>query len=595
MKLRPLTTAALALAAPFVLSAAVAEAAASKLWSAKLPDKLTWQRVTELGTLLVGTKGSVLSYDPQTGKPLWVRDDIDNVAPFNVREIQGTPAILVVQQTGSIPPKSKGFALDVSTGKTLWEMPEIMGSYLGSFAIPEKNMAVFFVQQFGQAEGDGIFVKAVNAYDGKLLWSTRYGDANDIQLHLAENSGIFFVKMDLSGHQSPLLAGDRLLLPFQGVHAFDTATGKLLWGVPFQPSNKGLKLSYPPLAAADGVVYASGGGVVYAIDVASGAVRWKSDKVRSGMFGSGIISELVPAGDVLFARMGGNFTGDNKHWELKKPLGVIALDRKSGAKLWDEDDVKDGITNLVVLPDGKTVMLADAKHLKGLDARGGEKASAAFEVPIEFKRSMGAAEGTAMGMKIGMGLLTGGLIGAAQGGVSAAVGDSKARTDVPVQLSRTEAGKVLVRGQQHILSFDPAKKAIDWSLYYEAPGVNSFGVIAMGAFAAFNSMASWGTAVQGGAYAHEASAKAVGGFDDFQKLAAKRYTAAKSSARRAYFLTNVEDGKKKGPGLVGVDLGSGETTAQVFLGDKEPKYSVDELQGRLFYFEDDKEVTCFQM
>ena len=593
MRFRNAALATLAVATFLFTGASHSHAGATTLWSARLPDKLKWQRVTEYGTLLVGTSGSVVNYDPATGKPLWIREDIDNIAPFNVREIQGTPALLVVQQTGSIPPKSKGYTLDIATGKTIWETKEITGSYLGAFAIPERQMAVFFVQQFDGEGGAGTFVRAVNAYTGALLWSTKYGDVNDIQLHTAENSGMFFVKMDLSGHQSPVLVGDTLLLPFQGVHAFDIRTGAPKWAVPFKPSNKAFKQSYPPLAVADGTVYASGNGVVYAIDLASGAVRWKTDKLRSGFFGTGVLSELIPAGDVLFARMGGNFTADNKHWELKEPIGVMAVDRKSGAKLWEDDGLEKGVTNVVVLPDNKSVMVADADHLKGYDARGGTKASTSFEVPIEFKRSLGVADTTAMGMKVGFGLLTGGLIGLAQGGVSAAAGDD--RKDVPVQLTRTNQGKVVVRGQQHILSFDPARKAVDWSLYYAAPGVNEFAMIAMGAISAAASMGNWSSAVQNGAYASDASQKAVAGFDDFQKMASKRYTATKANDRRAFFLTNVEEGRKKGPGLIGVDLTTGQNTAQVYLGDKEPKYSVDELTGRIFYFKDDKEVTGFQM
>ena len=593
MKFRHAVCATLAVASLLNSGATDAEAGASKLWSAKLPDKLVWQRVTEQGTLLVGTKGSVINYDPATGKQLWIRPDIKNIAPFNVREIQGTPAILMVQQTGTIPPKSKGYTVDIATGKTIWETKEIMGSYLGAYAIPERQMAVFFVQQFDGEGGAGTFVRGVNAYTGEQLWSTKYGETQDIQLHIAENSGMFFVKMDLSGHQSPMLVGDTLLLPFQGVHAFDIKTGALKWGVPFKPSNKAFKQSYPPMAVADGSVYASGNGVVYSIDLATGAVRWKTDKLRSGFFGTGVISELTPAGDILFARMGGNFTADNKHWELKEPLGVMAVDRKTGAKLWDDDDLEKGITNLVVLPDNKTVVVADADHLKGYDARGGKKTTEAFEVPLDFKRGVGVAEGTAMGMKIGMGLLTGGLIGAAQGTASSVTGDD--RKDVPVQVSLTEHGKVVVRGQQHILSFDPAKKAVDWSSYYEAPGVNDFAIIAMGAFSAAMSMANWGSAMQSGAYAHEASEKAVGGFDEFQKMASKRYTAAKASAERVFFLTEVTEGGDKGPGLVAVDMKTGQTNGQVYLDDKDPKYSVDEVTGRLFFFKNDKEVTGFQM
>jgi hypothetical protein len=62
----------------------------------------------------------------------------------------------------------------------------------------------------------------------------------------------------------------------------------------------------------------------------------------------------------------------------------------------------------------------------------------------------------------------------------------------------------------------------------------------------------------------------------------KRFSATQTAGKYVYMLTQVEDGKDKGAGLVAVELASGEPAGQVLLRDKEPDYVVDELNGQLY-------------
>ena len=74
--------------------------------------------------------------------------------------------------------------------------------------------------------------------------------------------------------------------------------------------------------------------------------------------------------DVLYGRLGGVFCDFGKReYVPKKPIGVVALDKKTGAPLWSYDKASDSITNMAFLPDQNTILIADAKNFIGLDAK----------------------------------------------------------------------------------------------------------------------------------------------------------------------------------------------------------------------------------
>jgi hypothetical protein len=78
-------------------------------------------------------------------------------------------------------------------------------------------------------------------------------------------------------------------------------------------------------------------------------------------------------------------------------------------------------------------------------------------------------------------------------------------------------------------------------------------------------------------------------------MAQKRYEASQHAREYAYVLTTVTEGKQSGVGLMALSLATGEPGAQVLLDDKEPEYEVDQLEGRLYYFNDRKQVLVYSL
>jgi hypothetical protein len=189
--------------------------------------------------------------------------------------------------------------------------------------------------------------------------------------------------------------------------------------------------------------------------------------------------------------------------------------------------------------------------------------------------------------------MTGGIAGGLKGALGST--SSKGRLDVPVALIPRRDGTVIVAGKQHIMDFDPAAAKIRWSTYYPAPGGNTLGFAAMSALT-LAAAASYGvSAVQGGMSPWSANSANESNFGSLAGMAQKRYTASQQTRDYAYVLTDVTDGKDKGVGLMAISLETGAPGAQVLLGDKEPEYEVDDLTGRLYYFNDHKQAVIYQL
>ena len=80
----------------------------------------------------------------------------------------------------------------------------------------------------------------------------------------------------------------------------------------------------------------------------------------------------------------------------------------------------------------------------------------------------------------------------------------------------------------------------------------------------------------------------------FTELMNKRYTATRSSGKFMHMLTNVDEGGEKGPGLVGVNMETGETAYSLVLKDRDPNYEVDEVTRRLYNLKN-KEIQAYSI
>jgi outer membrane protein assembly factor BamB len=577
-----------------LLGLPLAAAPSKPAWTCPLGEDAKWETLTGLGLLLVGTDSAIHCIDPETGKVLWKNTTFKKSNAMNAREIPGTPFLLCNQFSGMAGSKSAFTLIDYLSGEVKWTAPEITGQYLGTIPVPEKGLAIFVMNTWkdGKGQENGTFLFAHDLATGERKWSTLFTKANGIPLHMADNSGKFMPRMDLSGYHDPVLEGDTIYLGYLGVHALDVNTGQIRWAAEFPPGDKNLKRTYAPLRIVGDTIYGAGGGSVIALNKQTGATLWKSDRISeyAGLFkarDNAIVTQIEVVGDKLFARYGGNFS-NGQTVVLKEPLGVVVVSAADGKPLYQDKKIEGGLTNLMPLPEAGAVMFADGKELVGLSTAGA--VTELFREEIEFKRKMGGGDIA----KIGLGL-TGGLMGT----IKAVKSSSKARLDVPVAITRHD-GHIVVQGKQHLLGFDPVAKNQKWSLYYAAPS-DAFSTIAM--FAVTLAASAQGNAqvaqhgsimTSGGQQGMQNIQNALDRYNRYTETRARKLGGSKNSGAYTYIVTKLEKEQGGGIGLVGVNLGSGDTDRHLALGAKEPRYLADEEAGRIFYFKGGDQIQAFE-
>jgi outer membrane protein assembly factor BamB len=551
---------------------------AMSLWSHKPGSDINWQQLTDLGTLLVGTDDAISCYEAESGKVIWKRD-FRKITESQVVEIHSTPLILVSENSGWGQTKTKLTAVNLMDGMTLWETEKLKGATVNVLPVYEKNMVILTTVVAATANKDKPDIIAFDMVDGTILWESELPDKVD--LHAIEGAGKYIVKFDLSGHQAPFADADSLYYTCAGVHRFDLATGKLLWGVPYDVTEGKIKKGNAQIAVDGNTVYTSAKGQLRAIDKATGAVKWTSKD-----FG-GAIAEMVVRGNVIYGRLGGNFYDWSKReWQLKKPLGVVTVNKQTGAPIALYDKMKDSVTNMTIIDAQKSLLIADAENLIGLAIDDAGSLREAFKVKLDFKKKIGAMDVAGTALKIGFGGL---------GALAKKKGPDDG-DDHPVAISLRENGTAVVRGKQHLLAFNPASRTIAWSVKYEAPGVPGWQKAVMFGITAFSYAMNTGIAANtyyGSSQNYWANKNRVNVIRDYSAFVSKRYSATQSSGKFVYILTNVQEGKEKGAGLVGVNLDTGETNRQVMLKDKTPDYKVDEILGRVFNIRDGKELVAY--
>lgn len=549
----------LLLSFPLLLAAAKPEFA----WTLNANGDVKWHKITAAGTYLFGTDAGLYSVDPETGEYLWKREDLRKVPEFAVEEMAGAPLLFVADDDGKLMKSTKLYALDILTGKTIWETDKLQGQLADLFPDYAHNAIVL----------------VANTYGGKARLQLLHidlltGQANfdlpleaKVDLYISEKSGKFSPRMDLNGHAAPTITGDSLYLAYSGLHKVNLKTGKIEWGATFDVTEKTLKFTNASPIVVNGLVYSSAKGVIRAYDDASGQLKWTSPD-----FGAAI-PELLHDNGTLYGRMGGVFLEPAQRiYQLKKPLGVVALDAATGALRWRYEGAKDSITNMHLDTKDGVLLIADAKNLIGLSLdASGNKVKESYKLPLEFKfKTSGAKKAAKLAGRFAM------------GGVAGMARKDKSDEDHPIALVPRSDGSVVVRGKQHLLLFQPQTRQTGWGSAFKAPGMSNFGKIMTAAAFAMSysyhtgkaASSYWGTSEN--RWHNDQRFAAI---NKFENAMAKRYSAAAINEQYAYMLTDVDTAEGDGPGIVGVNLTTGEPERELYFKDREPDYVIDEKTG----------------
>jgi len=199
---------------------------------------------------------------------------------------------------------------------------------------------------------------------GDELWKQEIG--SDIEMMPTRWDEKEEVEFSLDNYHPPIFLNGRLYLFYEGVTSYDARTGKARTREKFRVNEEGLALTEATPVIDEGFIYTSGRGHLRAISRASGDTEWEAKDL-------GLTPQIVLAGNVLFARTGGQFTRLRDGETVERgPYGVTAIDARTGKILWRYKGADKGITNLV-FPDANTVIVADHDDLITIDTANGKR------------------------------------------------------------------------------------------------------------------------------------------------------------------------------------------------------------------------------
>lgn len=541
-----------------------------------------WYSMMETGNVMVGMENGIAMLDGKTGAKIWDRSDLSGIKEDEFTELSGTPLLLIADNSGTFSRKTKTYALDTLTGKTVWQTEKMLGYTAQVSPVYSRDMIVFLTIKDNRITKDKPDIFALKLSTGELLWQNEYTEKVDLYGKIKKGrsgaAGMLFGsgntasdRFDLHGENPPIFDGDSMYMTYAGLHRFNLDDGKLVWKTAYDVTDGSLTNTNGQAIIDGDTIYTSANNIIRAINKSDGAIKWQTKD-----YGKGGIAEMQMWGDTIYGRLGGQFFSAKKGEYIRKsPIGVVAISKTDGAEQWIYTGAKESITNMVVLQEQNVLLIGDEKNLIGLDLSSRGKVKEAYKIPLKFKINVGAAATAAKIAKIGFG----GLKGLGSKGADT--------TDEPVALIRQENGTVVARGKQHLLGFDPASREIVWSAKFDAPNVNGWQTFVMTAITVAVAALSQANKEMAASRNDWRSVSRnndnlVGMLSMYERFMTNRTTATKQSGNVVYMLTNVKSGDDKGAGLVGVNLLSGMPEKQILFKDKDPDYEVDEYEGRLF-------------
>lgn len=352
-------------------------------WDLDLEHNIRFQSALDENLLLVGTDRHLFGVDMKAGKPVWRFRNIQ----LGQEDVLAVPwsnvAILSEGWGGEYKDKeSNVLAINTLTGERLWESPTIKERVLNVVPDLENRRILMVTAKKPHGKGRGDFEREPRLYlmdtlTGKILWRADFDQ--EIRLtplpQTPDQKQRKYHSFNLSAYHPPLFHGGSVFVLYDGIRCYDTQTGQLVWHRKFGVFEGDLAKSYAEPWFDEQNVYVAGEGKVCAFRLADGEQLWKTDDF-------GIVTELYADANVLYGKLGGQFFDfAGNEWDRKGPFGAVALDPKTGKKLWKWDHGDNAVTNLLIF--GDRVYFADGDDLFALSRAGGKKL---YKKPHHFSK-----------------------------------------------------------------------------------------------------------------------------------------------------------------------------------------------------------------
>lgn len=296
------------------------------VWTYAAKDPIVFQQLAPLGSLVIVTSGAVLALGPESGTPIWTRDDVPGLRQGQFETIPLTP-YAVVRSGDSVA------VIDIQTGRTLWSSTKTgLKKVSGYISVIEHDLVLLY----GESDRGKQTLCGVSLGTGEVKWIQ--GGLLDTKPADGEVEG----GHALTGHQPPLLDSDSTMILYlskDGPIRIHVRTGERLWRADALKGKDVPLLSrwYAPLMLVDSVLLVPYEQRLMAINVRTGAMIWDREKKFKSP-----IAQMARTSQGLVVR------GARPLDQEQKPLGmpsafIDVIDLRTGASVWAKpfDKMKD--------------------------------------------------------------------------------------------------------------------------------------------------------------------------------------------------------------------------------------------------------------
>jgi outer membrane protein assembly factor BamB len=480
-----------------------------------------------------------MAVDPATGAVAWKRDDIKKLKECNYDEIAGTAFGMFDAGEGVGGTQRRVEVIDLATGVKKWDSSNLpMASSQGVLVVPQKGMLI--VAGAPKKGSTKTTLIGVDAETGEMKWQKDGLFTKNVVLREVRGSGKLFKRYAIEGCQPPVFDTDDtaiLFLTEEGPVKIDLNTGEKLWTADKLKGEDPSAVSegYAPMLHDNGVVFVPYKKSVMAVDAKTGAPMWPKDhdfKSRVAQMA------LTPQGLVVRGQPQLNAKG-----KLDGKPFIDVLDPKTGESVWK-------------------------KPFKDMEG--------ATTFDLAGDRLFIAADGELFS------------IGLADG-VAKSVTKIKFKGNEDPTRLEVHDGEYVLASSQNVMRLSPAGE-VRYHTFYPAPGQSGWiKVLSTAAVMTMNAASA--------SYAHSQAMANPGTTYRYTLYGnpelSRRFKASTHAREYAAIQTQVEDGGRKGSGLVKVSKTDGKEVARCYLGDKTPEYEMDEIDGRVYFRKTNTQIVAF--
>lgn len=635
-----------------------AQAQEPALWNKKFPEKIKWYKQTEAGVMVVCSGDALYGLKPEDGSELWRLPEFDGIREENYDPIEGSPFVAIVDggmnkkhkildvTTGRVIARSKelGFynvtkriecrklgailfygmndrgkprlmLVDIASGEKRWEQDKLF----------EKNSEQI-VSEAGVV-ADGILlatnrnVYKLSAATGDVIWSSDM--KSDLPVVAAANpfSGKGATKAATATSADFFQYGDSSKIYFWNqdyITCYNLADGKETW--------KRVELSSP----INMILHDKRGMLV------ATAEKNQKDIEKAGKKGGGLFGKIAASGASKKNRAGlycfdyttgaekwtdeVDLQGDIIAYKMRSGKLILATQRDQGTNYITIADLDAGksvtkkalkvdgeVTDIQIVPQG--IYYRTANEINILDVETGDRT---WKKGFKVKNCAGTNVDEKLGYVYGNGHVY--KVDFEKGELIDWISSVPFKGDEePTNLEMFPEGLVL-SSSQNVMQFGLDGKMI-FHAYEPAPGRSTGGKI----LSAFGGMVAAAGAMSSAAYSAQLSyAKGYYGSTspalDREIKYANNMTSAWGNAAAASFssinrrfkasknagdfmavLTNLDNSNKKSSvGIVLIDKRKNQPGKKVLMADKDPDYSLDEIDRMIFFKNEKDAMTAYR-